>query len=168
MYRCTGGEVTVGVGHALLTPADAPQLSWNIAGQPATASQILADYTAIQNAQMGLAASKYAPMTTCRIDEGQIAQLLNADVLKFESQLRQHISDWDGLPGPVQEALFDMAFNLGIGGLLTKFPKLLQAVKNRKWQDACAECHRSGIQDARNEAIKQLFLEAAKLPANPR
>ena len=28
MYRCTGGEVTVGVGHAILTASDAVQLNW--------------------------------------------------------------------------------------------------------------------------------------------
>ena len=28
MYRCTGGEVTIGIGHALLAAANAATLAW--------------------------------------------------------------------------------------------------------------------------------------------
>src|ERR1035437_9519766 len=36
MYRCTGGKVTIGIGHAIETPADALNLPCSIDGRPAT------------------------------------------------------------------------------------------------------------------------------------
>jgi GH24 family phage-related lysozyme (muramidase) len=43
LYLCTGGEVTVGIGHAIQTPADVLQLTWSIDGRPATAVEIQGD-----------------------------------------------------------------------------------------------------------------------------
>ena len=51
MYRCTGGKVTIGIGHAIETPADALTLTWSISGRPATGAEIQADYAQIAAAQ---------------------------------------------------------------------------------------------------------------------
>jgi GH24 family phage-related lysozyme (muramidase) len=82
-----------------------------------------------------------------------------ADVTTFEAQLLKVLPNWHSYPGPAQEALFDMAFNLGLGGLL-KFPTLLKAVNEGDWATAAAQCHRRGIQNARNQATAALFLQA--------
>jgi GH24 family phage-related lysozyme (muramidase) len=47
MYRCTGGEVTIGVGHAILTSAAAPGLTWSIGRRPSTDVDIPADYAPV-------------------------------------------------------------------------------------------------------------------------
>jgi GH24 family phage-related lysozyme (muramidase) len=165
MYRCTGGEVTVGVGHAIQKPADASAFSWTVNGAPAALAQVNADYKAIEAAQTGLAARKYQPMTRCRLDNAQIDRLLAADVQKFENLLRAEFPDWDRLPEPAQEALFDMAFNLGITGLVKKFPKMMAAVRSRNWAVAAAECHRNGIQEERNRETAELFHQAGRSTA---
>jgi GH24 family phage-related lysozyme (muramidase) len=44
MYQCTGGDVTVGAGHAILAEADAGRLSWNIGGGLAGSEQAQHDF----------------------------------------------------------------------------------------------------------------------------
>ncbi|MCX6626753.1 MAG: hypothetical protein NTW28_03870 [Candidatus Solibacter sp.] len=41
MYRCTGVEVTIGIGHAIQTPADALNFTWTVNDRPATAALFL-------------------------------------------------------------------------------------------------------------------------------
>jgi len=163
MYRCTGGDVTVGIGHALLAEANASGLTWQVNGAPAAPAQIVADYHAVAAAPLGQVASAYQHLTQCRMAEADVETLVSADVVAFEERLRQVLPNWNTYPEPVQEALFDMAFNLGVGGLL-KFQQLLKAVNAGDWSTAAAQCHRRGISDARNQATAALFLQAGQAP----
>jgi GH24 family phage-related lysozyme (muramidase) len=160
MYRCTGGEVTIGIGHAILKAADALTLTWSVNGSPATDDQIAADYAAVDAAPIGHVASAYAHLTQCRMADSDIDALIQADLTRFESQLAAALPNWNTYPEPVQEALFDMGFNLGIGGLL-HFPSMLAAVNAGQWNVAASECHRRGISEARNQQTAALFMQAA-------
>jgi GH24 family phage-related lysozyme (muramidase) len=160
MYRCTGGKVTIGIGHAIEAPADALKLSWSIEGRPAAAAEIQADYTKVAAAQKGLPARSYAPLTQCRLADPDIDGLIAADVAAFEKLLAAALPNWNTYPAPAQAALFDMAFNLGLGGLM-KFHQLLAAVDGGQWSVAAAQCHRQGIAEIRNQQTAALFLQAA-------
>ena len=160
MYRCTGGKVTIGIGHAIETPADALTLTWSTNGRPATGAEIQADYAQIAAAQMGLVAKAYAPFTQSRMADADIDALIAADVTSFETSLATALPNWNTYPEPAQAALFDMAFNLGLGGL-KKFPHLLAAVDAGQWTVATAQCHRQGIGEVRNQQTAALFLQAA-------
>jgi GH24 family phage-related lysozyme (muramidase) len=159
MYKCTGGKVTIGVGHAIEDAATACTLNWTIDGAPAAADRVRADFAAVAAAATGAVARTYEPLTSCRMSPESIDALLEADIQRFIAGLRQIIPDFDRLPDPAQEALFDMGFNLGIGGL-QKFRNLLAAVASRDWERAAAECHRKGIGDARNAETAALFRQA--------
>jgi GH24 family phage-related lysozyme (muramidase) len=159
MYRCTGGEVTIGIGHALPTASDAAKLMWQIADRAATASEIGTDFEKVRSAELGMLASRYAPLTTCRMADDAIAQLAAADIESFEARLAAALPRWNSYPEPAQQALFDMAFNLGIGGLL-KFRRLQRAVDAGDWDTASRECHRMGIAEARNRETAELFLKS--------
>jgi GH24 family phage-related lysozyme (muramidase) len=155
LYRCTGGEVTIGIGHAIQTSADALKLTW------ATASdQVAAGYAAIAAQPKGLVASHYAPLTTCRMSDDAIDQLAAGDIDAFTAQLQKTLPKWSTYPEPAQAALFDMAYNLGIGGL-KKFPHMLAAVDAGDWETAANECHRNGIGEARNQETAALFRQCA-------
>jgi type VI secretion system secreted protein VgrG len=154
MYRCTGGEVTVGCGHAILTAADAPKLNWQIG-----AAGVAADWAKVAAAQKGMVASKYAPLTACRMDDGAIDALLTADIQVFEQALSRALPRWASYPEPAQEALFDMAYNLGVAGL-KKFVRMLAAVDSGQWEVAAQECERLGINAERNQETAQLFRQA--------
>ena len=160
MYRCTGGEVTIGVGHAILKPDNALDLTWSIGGRPATPDEILADYARVNVAEKGHAAPFYEHLTQCRMANSDIDALLAADIATFEAQLALQLPNWNTYPEPAQEALFDMAFNLGLNGL-KKFPSMLAAVDAGEWETAAAECHRKGINDDRNQETAILFRQAA-------
>ena len=163
MYRCTGGEVTIGVGHAIQAAADAANFSWRIGERPATAAEILADYGRIAGAEMGMRASGYAGMTQCRMADPDMDRLCLEDVDRFTARLEAALPNWNKYPPQAQAALFDMAFNLGLGGLL-KFHKLLAAVDAGDWETAAKECHRQGIGEDRNRQTAELFKQA-KPPA---
>ena len=155
MYRCTGGDVTVGLGHAIPSPADAAQLSW---AESADSTQ--SDWAAVAAAPKGQVASSYASLTTCRMSDDAINQLATADVQSFTESLQAKLPNWNTYPEPAQEALFDMAYNLGVGGLL-KFHNMLAAVDAGDWETAAQQCHRMGIGDARNQETAALFRQAA-------
>jgi len=160
MYRCTGGEVTIGAGHAILAVADAGKLAWGIGGAPATAQQAQSDFAKVAAAPIGWVAGGYENLTECRMSADDIDSLLLADVALFEAKLAAALPRWASYPEAAQEALFDMGYNLGVGGLL-KFHQLLAAVAAGQWTAAAAQCHRMGIGDARNQATANLFLQAA-------
>ena len=165
LYLCTGGEVTVGIGHAIQTAADALQLTWSIDGRPATPVEIQGDYASVAAAQKGLIAKSYAPLTECRMADADIDALVSSDVHNFELSLAAALPNWSTYPAPAQAALFDMAFNLGLGGL-KKFPHLLAAVDAGQWEVAAAQCHRQGIAEIRNQQTADLFRQAAGVASN--
>jgi GH24 family phage-related lysozyme (muramidase) len=159
MYRCTGGAVTTGVGHALLTVADATSLHWEISGLPAAPTEIVEDFNKVAAAPKGLPAAHYEPLSGCRLPENYLVTVAAADIERFERELKEKFPEWPSYPELVQEGLFDMAFNLGVAGL-QKFPRFLAAVESRNWEDAAAECHRLGVSEARNQEIASLFRQA--------
>jgi GH24 family phage-related lysozyme (muramidase) len=160
MYRCTGGEVTIGVGHAIPAAADAGKLSWSVGGSRATLERAQSDFAKVVAAPKGLVAGCYESLTQCRMSANDIEALLAADIRLFEAKLNAALPRWPSYPAPAQEALFDMGYNLGVGGLL-KFRQLLAAVDAGQWTTAAAECHRRGIGDVRNRETANLFLQAA-------
>jgi GH24 family phage-related lysozyme (muramidase) len=160
MYVCTGGEVTIGIGHAIQTPAAAPLLKWSVDGRPATDDEIRSGYARVAAAGKGHTAVFYAPLSPCRMADADIDALVSGDVEKFEASLATALPNWSRYPAPAQAALFDMAFNLGLGGL-KKFPNMLAAVDAGQWDAAAAQCHRQGIAETRNQQTAELFRRAA-------
>ena len=71
MYKCTGGDVTVGVGHAVQSAADAAALSWAVA-----ADQVLTDFAAVAAAPKGSVAASYQHLSQCRMSAADIGALL--------------------------------------------------------------------------------------------
>jgi GH24 family phage-related lysozyme (muramidase) len=159
MYLCTGGKVTIGIGHAMETATDASQLPWSINGRTATPAEIAADYARVAAAAKGQVAGSYASLTNCRMDNSTIDSLASADITAFTGQVAASLPKWNSYPDCVQAALFDMAFNLGLSGLL-KFHNLLAACDAGDWEKAASESHRMGIGDARNSATAALFRQA--------
>lgn len=158
MYLDTAGIVTTGVGHAILNKAHALTLPWE--GAP-SAGAIAADYARVAAAPTGHAASHYEPLTNCRLRDEGIKDVLLADVAAFESELEGSLPAWRSYPEPAQQAIFDIAYNLGIGGLL-KFHKLLAACNAGEWETASTECRRRGIGEARNQETAALFRKGAE------
>lgn len=160
LYRCTGGKVTVGVGHACETAADAGKLPlMNTAGTAASSEQIDAAFSAVSTSPLGLIASHYRAYSDLRLSEDAIDELLDSDIVNFTAELRKRLPKFDSYPDSAQDALFDMAYNLGIGGLL-KFHNLIAACDAGDWERAAQESARNGIGVERNQGTAELFRAA--------
>ena len=91
---------------------------------------------------------------------------------EFLPGLRRLFPGFDAYPQPAQRALVDMIYTLGEGGLARKFPTVVEACRAGRFADAAAHCHRKAHDnehrkdDARNDATKNLFLDAANLNAS--
>ena len=162
LYLCTGQEVTVGVGHAILTPNLGAQLPFLLlGGSPAPADQIVSDWEAVKAAPVGLRADEYRRYTTLTLPDEAIDALLDSDIAAFTGQIRAEFSAFEQYQEPAQEAIFDMAYNLGLSGLVKKFPSCTAAVRAQDWTRAALECHRTGIQEERNTETVSLFNASA-------
>ena len=72
------------------------------------------------------------------ITEQEAEQLLQNDVASIKKSLRRNLSFFDDLSSARQAVLVDMAFNLGVGGLL-KFQKTLSYVESGEYEQAAME-----------------------------
>jgi GH24 family phage-related lysozyme (muramidase) len=166
-YLDTVGRVTVGVGHMIPVAAQATGISLQVrvSGLPASSQQIEGEFSRISSQRPAMPAAQYRQFTTLEMTEEVTDALLDADIAAMEAGVRQHFAGYDSYPEPAQDGILDMAFNLGVGGLVSNFPTFKRAAEERNWNTCAAECHRNGISDSRNQKTKQLFLEAASTQA---
>ena len=157
MYLDSDGTVTVGVGHALFTLADAIAVFHMMPDE-------YDEWNAVKNASLGFPAAEYEALTTCRLTDIQIDSLLTKDLANAESQLAALWPVYRTLPEGPKCAVLDMAFNLGATKLLREFPKFVGALSADPpdYKTAAAECVRIGVQPERNEWTKACLLSAAE------
>ena len=108
-YRCSEGYLTIGVGRNLET-------------NPLTAEEkrVCGDYKS-------------------GITKNAAFFLLRNDIKRVKQECSEQIPFWDTLDDERQYALLDMAFNLGISGLL-KFKKMLSYMGVGNYRQAAIEC----------------------------
>jgi GH24 family phage-related lysozyme (muramidase) len=180
MYLDTRGYVTVGVGHLLADVKAAQALGFVYRedqkttdqngvirvtakkGDKATAEVIAADYASVQKKKAGLLASLYKSATRLELPDAELVAILEADVNAKEEGLLKSLPEYRSYPVSARLALLDMAFNLGVSGLINGFPTLRESVKKRDWAAAAKQCHRKGPSEERNLATKRLFLVAVQ------
>ena len=72
------------------------------------------------------------------ITEEEALYLLENDINYFTDQLRDNLDWFDDIPEEKQQILVNMAFNLGVAGLMN-FKNMLSAVEEGRWSDASTE-----------------------------
>lgn len=163
MYLDIAGLVTVGIGHMI------PNLSWaqqipfvaRSTAAPASADDIQSDFQAVAVAAKGQPASAYERITSLNLPDGWAVQDASQRLQnEYLPPLKMQYPGYDGYPQPAQEALLDMIYNLGPGGL-AKFVHFKAAVLAGQWQVAAQQSHRTGIQQARNDWTAKQFLAAS-------
>jgi GH24 family phage-related lysozyme (muramidase) len=117
----------------------------------------------VKDLQAAMLPKYYEESTTLRMTPAAVDALQDADVAGFHSALIHLLPGFGQFPETAQEALLDMAFRLGAGGLVSKFPHLALAAKAQDWQACAEQCHRAGIQEWRNTATADLFRRAAEV-----
>lgn len=171
MYLDTKGNVTVGKGHMIPNAPAARAFSFRYkdshenAGQPAGAAAIERDYHRVKNS--GLTnhnPSAFRPLTDLDLSVSDIDRLYEDDVKSTLAQLKAKgaFPDFNTYPPTAKLGLLDMAFNAGVGGLLTIFKNFTPAVRRRDWKLAAAESNRSDVSGERNSTVRQWFIQAAR------
>jgi GH24 family phage-related lysozyme (muramidase) len=168
MYLDSLGKVTVGAGHRVVTEDAAAQLPFvgKFNGDPATSDAKKLDWNTIHLTQPGHQAAYYKNFAALRLEQNSVDAILSADMLQAECDLQDAFPSYDSFPDSAKEGLLDMMFNIGP----TKFtkgnwPHFFAAVQATPpiWATAAMECHREDVNDARNDAVKRLFQQAAGL-----
>ncbi|WP_210395628.1 glycoside hydrolase family protein [Motiliproteus sediminis] len=159
LYQDTRGNATIGVGQLVPDAAYARTLPLvhRDNRQPASGEEIDAEYARVMAEPPAMVASRYRSATELILPDDEIDKVLDQRVDEFMAGLSRHLPGFEQFPEGAQQALLDMAFNLGVGGLTRKFPKLMRAAKQQDWQTCAAECSRRGIGDQRNAATRALF-----------
>jgi hypothetical protein len=127
----------------------------------ATPQESKDEFAVVHGKEKGKVASFYKQFTTLHLTDATIETLLTEDLERVVNGLSSKLPDYPSYPEKVQEALVDMAFNLGLNRLMTKFPKFIGHIKKRDWKAAAGESKREGISDTRNAEIKTLLTDAA-------
>lgn len=161
MYRDTSGNVTVGVGTMLPTPHAAAALPFEVAGAAVSPEEIGAEFARVNALPAGRLPAFYRQLGSPQLPMSAVEDRLRSALLEFETALRQHLPRYDGLPDRAKLGLLDMAYNLGVTGLLHGYPRLLAAIAAGNWAEAAAQCFRHGIPAERNSWTRLEFLAAA-------
>lgn len=105
IYRCTAGKLTVGYGYNL--EANPQQLHWR----------------------------QIADIKLNGITQDFAEQLLLAEIKDIENELHSKLVFWSKLSPTRKDVLINMAYNLGVPGLL-KFKNTLQLLYHEKYKEA--------------------------------
>lgn len=174
LYLDSVGKVTVGVGHMVSSKTLMSGLSMykavnGVPMQLATDKEKQDEYDVVSKLDSSHLASWYKSKTSLVMKGADIDALRENDITTFYSSLTRiytkssgYPSDFDDLPDNVQLALFDMIFNLGATGIITKFPTFNSFIKTGDWAKAADQANRTGLSTSRNEYVKQLLIEAGK------
>ena len=148
----TPGNVTTGNGFLIPSATAACTFPFYLPGlhTPATAQEIAAEYWRVKAMPSARPASFYDAPSALQLKQEDIDAHLLAELDKLDEGMAAGITNYPGLPDSWKMALIDMAFNLGLHGLLTGYPEMLAAVQAGDGATAALQCHRNRISAARN------------------
>jgi len=158
-YLDTRGNVTVWVGFLVESALIAQSLTMYLPGGMtlATAQDKAQAWETVSAMQLGRlpASYEYSGAPIMLPSDGDALLMSKLDTL--DAGLTEGIPGFENLPDAWKMALTDMAYNLGLHGLLGGYPKMLRAVQVGNGPLAAAECHRNGINDERNQWCAACF-----------
>lgn len=159
LYLDTEGNVTCGVGYLVRTARDLTMFAWTDlarAREDFVGLQALAD---VQRREPKSAAY-FAKLTGARMLRP--LENLPGILLRHSIQLRKLGLDVSTLPDGAQNAVHDMAYQLGPSGLVNGFPKFVRAVLAGNWDEAAKESRVRQASAGRNTVRAALLRSCAE------
>ncbi len=123
----------------------------------------------------------YKPYTALELSDSEINSAFNKKLFRLQQDLRREFRvagiEFDHLPGPIQEAMYDVGWNMGAafinkvdpekaGRMRWKnapmWPKLTTELFLRNWEGVAMQSERGDVGETRNQEIKDLIREALK------
>lgn len=156
LYLDGAGLVTIGVGCLVMDPTAIPLVNreTNLA---ATRAEMFSDYNAVKALPAGKTADYYGMVCRLYLPDAMIRRLFDQRLMDIAGRVNDHAIMLAPLPEPIQLAVVDMAFNLGVSGLTTKFPRFMNALRAGDWHACALECRRDGISNDRNNWTRRQF-----------
>ena len=147
------GNVTIGIGCVVPTALAATTLNmyFNMSNLKAKLIDISNEYSLIKRGLAGQSISYYKSICNLYLPEPEIQRFFEFRLENLLNLVNLHMPYFKDLPRPAQEVVVDMAYNLGVSGLIFKFPRFQAALEKQNWTQAAKESKRLGIQDSRNE-----------------
>lgn len=161
LYLDTRGNVTCGVGRLVKKAGELGNYSWS------DFTAALKDFATLQemarNSSYGMKwpASRYKPLMKARMLNPR--EGLVESIKAIDKALTKRVPGFEQHPVAVQEALIDMAYNLGTDGLVKGYPKMFAALAVPDYVWAADECHRNGVSDTRNRRTAERIRSATHL-----
>lgn len=161
LYLDSRGFCTIGLGFLVQSSEACRQLGLvdRLTLAPAHDIEKTNEYAKVVKLAPGHPASWYSQATHLILPESDIHDLFRQKEATFLKGLIGLYPQYKSLPAPVQLALFDMAWNLGIQGL-SHFHHMHDAIIASDWNQTALQCHRSTCRDSRNQATADLFTSA--------
>ncbi len=185
MYRDTSSEgvITVGIGFALPRESDVDSFTWyeRSTKRKATREAARKEWHDVKKLLKGKPAGRYRNNTTLELSDSEINSVFNRKLFKLQQDLRREFGTagivFDHLPVPVQEAMYDMGWNMGAAFInkvdpekarrmkwedAPMWPKLTSELFWRDWEGVAAQSNRPEVGKTRNREIKDLIRNALK------
>lgn len=170
LYLCPEGYPTIGIGCRISNVTVAKALPFYIIKDSkemlATQEEKEKEFESIKKEKFGkkYPASWYKSKTKLFLKDDAINDLYKARTKEFISRLCQEFANFENYPDEACLALLDMAYNLGVSGLMTKFPSMVKAIQGTDpsdWVEAAKQCHRKPpVNEERNNETRSLFEKA--------
>ncbi len=161
MYRDAAGHVTAGVGLLLADADAAARLPFLVGSNPATPGQLAAEFTRVNALPAGRPAQFYRQQGGPELSATAMDALLRTVVEGMADELAARVKNFDAMPEFARTALLDIAYNLGVEGLLQTCPDLVHAAETGAWRTAAARSFRAGAVLGRNQWTRTMLLQAA-------
>jgi GH24 family phage-related lysozyme (muramidase) len=145
------GVITVGIGCQVFSTATLLPMLRRVDSTRASLTEILAEIDAIKALPSGRIASFYGGVATLYLPPADVDDLFESRLEDAISRIETSLTPLAGFPELACMVLVDMAFNLGVWGLRSKFPHFMNAFVAKDWKTAALECKREGIQKSRND-----------------
>ena len=154
MYRdnAKAGNVTACCGHLFRTAQEVA----DVLGVPVEV--VRPQFDAVAAARPGMRDTYYSTFSRLRFTDSQIDSLTASDLQEHIGNCARIVPGFWQMPGPVQVAAVDLAFNTGS---LSHWPKFCAACEAGNWQEAAVQSNRPQL-PARSAATKALILSAVQ------
>ena len=164
MYLDVVGLVTIGVGFLLPNAAAALELALirRDTGAAASDAEKRSDWESVHARPKAELAVNYRVFTRLDLPDAAIESALRARIADFSRNLQSRFPKFPDFPAPAQTGMIDMVYSLGAAGLFRGFPRFCEAVDREDWLACAQESIRGNVSEERNEALRELFLDAGR------
>lgn len=151
-YKDSVGKITIGAGINIDDEDKFRSMEWMDEQKRRIRSNDAVKYRNVLHEMEGnnYIADYYKDKTPLRIADEEIRRLYDMHVNNDLKELRDTFKDFDRFPPELQNVLLDIKYNTG-NVLQKKWPKLHQAIAERKIEDILNNVHRKDVSTERNQ-----------------